>query len=65
MEWRDISSAPRDDTTIILAWNGKVVVPAIRYEGGWSNFWFDWMDPQPTHWSPLPPPPNEGNSNDL
>ncbi len=56
LEWRDIASAPRDDSLILL-WNGVEVTGGARWEGGWADWMHDWMDPQPSHWLPLPEAP--------
>lgn len=62
-EWRDIASAPRDET-ILLGRFGKPTVVGYhttpeRYDDyGWrhtgSNCWLAW---KPTHWMPLPAHP--------
>ena len=70
MEWKDIESAPRDGTAMLLAcpYNGRVCF----YIGGWHlglNIWAkgffmtkifpDHMQGWFSHWMPLPPPPKE------
>lgn len=58
MEWQPIETAPKDGTEILGAW----------YYGGWSyqpmiwrNGWVKKFDAMsllnPSHWMPLPPPP--------
>jgi len=64
-EWRTIDSAPRDGTWIII-WDGTSVHQA-SYSERWHG-WFDtyglYEDPwegnksHPTHWMPLPAPPD-------
>ena len=60
--WRDISTAPRDGTRI-LVWRahepGKehLQVGVDKWKGG---CWYRSRTMmQPTHWQPLPPPPGE------
>ena len=63
-DWQPIDTAsPRGAMCSVILWNGKTV------ETGWycdeDGMWFpdvsgnfnDWLDPQPTHWQPLPDPP--------
>ncbi len=65
-QWRPIAEAPRDGTWVLLWWGDRVV------EGHWldnSHTQFPWAgwklrsmvvhNPsyKPTHWRPLPPPP--------
>ena len=67
MDWQPIETAPKDGTEI-LVWN-EVSGPyrtayqdrINEYEGRWPmgfcgriGVWF----PSPTHWMPLPKPPN-------
>lgn len=47
--WQPIATAPKDGT-VILAYNGERVL--VR----WSDI--DNCHPQPTHWFPLPSPPD-------
>ncbi len=50
--WQTIESAPRDGRSVIL-YNGYVVV------GWWDRKWInhEWNTMKPTHWRPLPEPP--------
>jgi len=71
-EWRDISTAPKDGTTVLLFSNknglGWNITGYGRWEGGddivsgWVSFGM--IEPggnlglaSPTHWMPLPSPP--------
>jgi hypothetical protein len=63
--WRPILTAPRDGTAILL-WEPGIEEPHI---GRWSTppyaqWWSDsWAPPtcDPTHWMPLPAPPQSQN----
>ena len=55
--WQDIATAPKDESVWIILWNGAEVVPGSRYESGWCDCFYDWMDPQPTRWQRLPAAP--------
>jgi hypothetical protein len=57
-EWRDISTAPKDGSRVLL-WADKWTGPAA---GIWANSWTVGYDLppflyEPSHWQPLPPPP--------
>lgn len=61
MDWQPIESAPRDGTTVLLfapGWDAP--------KTGWTYGKDEWQDCPysvaradyaPTHWQPLPPPP--------
>lgn len=63
--WRDMADAPRDGT-FVLVWSP---IPDgdpedcihIAYCDGNGKSWDDpdrgWVKPDPTHWQPLPAPP--------
>ena len=55
--WQPIETAPREELDLILLWNGVQVTGGTAWEGGWADWMHDWIEPQPTHWMPLPPPP--------
>lgn len=63
-EWRTIETAPKT-TRSILVWcperkNQYMVSWDSRYEGEWKTFGgYTSLTEQPTHWRPLPEPPNE------
>lgn len=65
-EWRSIESAPKDGTPV-LAWDGDKIKVALFDNCYLDPMWVDVCDcgyPEetfccPTHWMPLPEPPNE------
>lgn len=62
MEWRDISSAPRDGTEILVWGKDQSDVYFACFYGGWwvadvhPYEWTELIAP-PTHWMSLPQPP--------
>lgn len=74
-EWQDISTAPRDGTEILaFQADGKFHIgpedhvgthlPAwavVSWKDGYWDGYYSGLGPldAPTHWMPLPPPPNE------
>ena len=75
--WRDIATAPKDGTYILVfpallgaplvaTWerSGKVPSEGIGHLGFWRAALTDELTPyQPTHWMPLPPPPSQEGEN--
>lgn len=61
-QWRDISTAPKDGTLVLLAdASGGDLVLVGR---SWGDDFCcakdgDAFYPQPTHWQPCPPPPEQ------
>ena len=61
--WQDIESAPKDGEFLVYMPNERAKIQAARWHpnvktiGG--NFHFDLT--APTHWMPLPPPPEQGS----
>jgi transglutaminase-like putative cysteine protease len=61
--WRDISTAPKDGTPILITASG--VNPVVAFQSDVMPKW--WLNPTgievdwfaPTSWQPLPPPPGE------
>lgn len=51
MDWQPIETAPRDGARILVS-DGKSVT-----EGYWRRGWWIPATILPTHWMPLPPPP--------
>lgn len=66
--WRDIESAPTDGTPFWAYQSGRVqFVCWMDDHPDCGPCWFDDADsePEPTHWQPLPPPPEpKGPSDD-
>ena len=60
--WFDISTAPKDGKEVLTYPHYRVTSWSDELGGFW--FWSDYdddvvlYDPQPTHWTPLPPPPS-------
>ena len=56
--WRPISEAPKDGS-FILTWNGYFYVLGVwvSYSKVWAQACVGKMKPQPTHFMPLPAPP--------
>jgi hypothetical protein len=67
--WQDISTAPRDGTRVLLAWDGTRVGYYLD-NSKTSHPWEGWKVPsmekwppgKPTHWQPLPPTRAQGES---
>ena len=59
-QWRDISTAPREEIQV-LGWDGEAVVIVEEYKGVWivshDADSYCWDTYNPTHWMPLPTPP--------
>lgn len=62
-EWRDISTAPKDGTLVLL-WCASGIEPSLAkfVSGQWRNNYYGsrephWYYSDPTHWHPLPAPP--------
>ncbi len=64
MKWQTIETAPKDGTRI-LVWRPREDRDNPAHHGidRWSDYSQSWWnsrrDQQPTHWMPLPPPPEE------
>lgn len=60
--WREIGTAPRDGTQILICIAGDEYEPAWAF---WSDRFHNWFIPttnvvyqmEPTHWQPMPEPP--------
>jgi len=61
-KWQPIETAPRGDDNEFLAWDGEFMHTTWE---GWTNsqngtpvyVHSDWISWEPTHWMPLPEPP--------
>lgn len=66
-EWFDIATVPKDGAAVWVAtvYNGHgtgCMEPVRRRTPNecWSNIYTErWIDWVPTHWQPLPPPPQD------
>lgn len=73
-EWQPIETAPKDGTRVLVfspdarepqifvAWLGSFILPGTKGEEdeGWIDAWSDdLVDAWPTHWQPLPAPPEQ------
>jgi len=60
--WRSIDSAPKDGTVILGWWNSECI-ETITFRGNawtWSSDGDSWSHGGgPTHWMPLPQPPED------
>lgn len=64
MSWQPIDTAPRDGDCI-LAWDGETIAIVHWDDTGYMQRFVVthdaddriWKDYTPTHWQPLPPPP--------
>ena len=58
MEWKPIETFPDDTETVLLCWNNRVKTGWKNYSGKWKTDQIHEPKGQPTHWMPLPEPPN-------
>lgn len=61
--WRDIQSAPRNGTTVLLTRTGSPPVCSGHYRQApiflnGERMWVGCVIKEPTHWMPLPEPPD-------
>ncbi|MGY3359715.1 hypothetical protein ACVWZK_006378 [Bradyrhizobium sp. GM0.4] len=61
-KWQPIETAPKDGTPVLLGFPGYFHAMHGHHEDGvWgqldSDFGFEHLPTQPTHWMPLPAPP--------
>ena len=57
-EWQPIETAPRDGYHIQL-YRHDIQFVGYYAEAGWCMQGCKLIEPQPTHWMPLPEPPTE------
>ena len=56
--WQPIATAPKDGTEALVYDAGAIVIALWSTEDGQSGWWDNGiMNPSPTHWMPLPAPP--------
>jgi len=67
-DWRQIDTAPKDGTTIILRagnlvdtahWQDNWERPHVWAGWLWHTITLQWRTAMPTHWMPLPKPPKD------
>jgi len=63
-EWRPISTAPRDETEILVWWSDRVAIASWNLEcQNWQEYpdgdFEDIAGEEVTHWMPLPDAPKE------
>jgi hypothetical protein len=56
LAWQPIDTAPKDDTQVLLWWDGRYLIGSFIYGKFSSTEDYD-PDGQPTNWCPLPDPP--------
>jgi len=63
-EWQPIATAPRSGKWVLVWWPFVTDTPFVAYrvEGRWhaATAGDTWSDSEPTHWMPLPAPPEHG-----
>ena len=59
LQWQPIETAPVKNNYLpeVLCTNGEETAVSFYDRGYWSGFMGD--EAQPTHWMPLPPPPQQ------
>lgn len=61
--WLPIETAPRDGTVILAMLTDSDIPQSVLYQKGWRIHWDGYYlsgYDGPTHWQPLPKPPQEG-----
>lgn len=57
-EWKDIKSAPKDGTFVLVSLpSGYIMIMQYAQNGYWRKNAGGMKGQQPTHWMPLPEPP--------
>ena len=64
MEWQPIETAPRDGTEFLAFWSNaygkfKFIQPMMWLNNRFVVTWDHDDDVKPTHWMPLPQPPED------
>jgi hypothetical protein len=65
MQWQPIETAPKDRTSVLIATEDGLVTEVFFEDDKWMLFCagiYDcyWLSEKPTHWMPLPLPPQKG-----
>ena len=65
-DWQPIETAPTDgkESLVYTTGAGIVVMYWDDYKGEWTTGLDDGGGLEPTHWMPLPPPPQKGKRNE-
>ena len=61
--WQPIETAPKDGVLVLTYCNGQVISAYWSEDEGWTVEIYgieDWNGWTPTHWTPLPSPPESG-----
>ena len=59
--WRPIATAPKDGTPVLGWWGTECMIVdwcVVVERWGSTHDGEDMFEPEPTHWMPLPEPPN-------
>lgn len=59
LRWQPIATAPKDGTQVLVFDEGAVFISQWLVNEEGDEGWFDhgFVEPPPTHWQPLPSPP--------
>jgi hypothetical protein len=55
--WRPIETATPDTKARLVWCPERQNIYAVSWHAGWMVFGGGYLDEEPTHWKPLPPPP--------
>jgi hypothetical protein len=60
-EWQPIETAPKETPVLIWVGDQALISQQLYEQANWEDtyqsFWFWDTDREPTHWMPLPEPP--------
>lgn len=57
MEWQPIETAPKDNTEVLLGRPDGLFMIGFYRDGAWDDGDYRDHETWPTHWMPLPTPP--------